>query len=855
MTPFVKQISFRIWLPFAISLIVLVTIVALYYPNKQEKLFRENKERELKELAKTVALGVELSLRADDFQGLRKTIDFVSSTSDFEYVAIIVTDTIGKESVFISYPEKPENEILSREPEKYVYEEFPFRTENLQGKIQIAASKLKINDLVYELNQPVYILLFLTLISSLFLFYLFAKRISKPIRLLTVASKELEKENYNIIIPESVQKDEIGELRNALVSLQGSLKQQKSRNEQLTLGLEDEIKLRTVDLRKTQETLLQAQKVARLGHYEYHFESNTWTSSQTLNEIFGIDESFVRDINSWAKIVSPNQRDEMMNYFRDVVENKKRFERDYKITRINDAEERWVYGLGELNYDSNGKLISLAGTIQDITERKRVEEEVSRLSLVAKNTSNSVIITDKNKNIVWANESMINLSGYSFDELIGRSPKMFQFEKTDPNTIEYISKKLSQEEMVNVEILNRGKLGNEYWLEINIVPIFDSKNELTGYIAVETDVTARKIADEALRKSEDQFKRMNETLEQKVLENTKKNLDLSRSIVEQEKLATIGEISAGIAHDLNTPLGAIKVGTESVQFTIDSLITQHISKCSEEQVQMAIKIAKSSSMEIFVGGLQLLKERKEMLEFLQGRYVDNPNNLGTIAELLTKCRILTTEEQTIENLMQWGNAADVLELIYDIQMTNNLLETIKTSVEKATKVVKDVRAFIKNETTVERTIVNLKDNISTVLNIFNFELKRNINLTFEVDPNIFIPGYDIKLFQLWSNLIKNAIDAMDEQTDKMISIRSEIHENAVDIIIKNNGPIIPEDVINKIFKKFFTTKQKKNGTGLGLSIVKNVVDEHGAKIAVTSGEGITTFTVTFNSIINSPVEV
>ena len=175
MTPFLKQISFRIWLPFAISLFVLVTIVALYYPNKQEKLFRQNKERELKELAKTVALGVELSLRADDFQGLRKTIDFVSTTSDFEYVAIIVADTVGKESVFISYPEKPENEILNREPEKYVYEEFPFRTENPQGKIQIAASKEKINALVYELNEPVYILLFITLVSSLFLFYFFAK--------------------------------------------------------------------------------------------------------------------------------------------------------------------------------------------------------------------------------------------------------------------------------------------------------------------------------------------------------------------------------------------------------------------------------------------------------------------------------------------------------------------------------------------------------------------------------------------------------------------------------------------------------------------------------------------------------
>ena len=113
MTGFFQKISFRIWLPFALTLSLMMLIVAFYYPREQEKLFRDNKERELKELAKTVALGVELSLRADDFQGLKKTIDFVSGTSDFEYVAILVEDSItGKENVFISYPERPKRKSL-----------------------------------------------------------------------------------------------------------------------------------------------------------------------------------------------------------------------------------------------------------------------------------------------------------------------------------------------------------------------------------------------------------------------------------------------------------------------------------------------------------------------------------------------------------------------------------------------------------------------------------------------------------------------------------------------------------------------------------------------------------------------
>jgi two-component system NtrC family sensor kinase len=368
---------------------------------------------------------------------------------------------------------------------------------------------------------------------------------------------------------------------------------------------------------------------------------------------------------------------------------------------------------------------------------------------------------------------------------------------------------------------------------------------LSGYIAVESDITDRKIADNELQKSQDALKKINETLEQKVLENTKKNLDLSKSIVEQEKLATIGEISAGIAHDLNTPLGAIKVGTESVHFTFESLLSNNIPKCTDEQLKRALEIAKSKTVEIYVGGLQLMRERKETIAYLESTHGTQRENLRQIAEMFVKCRILVHDVELMDEIYQWENALDVLEVIYNVQIIGNLLDTIKTSVDKASKVVKDVRSFIKTETTIERTRVNLHDNIATVLSIFNYELKRNINLVFEVDAKICIDGYDIKLFQLWSNLIKNAIEAMEDYPNKNIIVRSLLHEGKVDILVQNTGPVIGPEIIEKVFKKFFTTKQGKNGTGLGLSIVKNVVDEHGGKIALTSSEEVTTFKVTF----------
>lgn len=850
MSKFFQKISFRIWLPFALALSILMGIFALYYPGEQEKLFRENKERELRELAKTVALGVELSLNANDYKGLKKTVDLASSTTDFEYVAIINEDSITKkESVFISYPEKPENEILEKNTDLYVYEKFPFKANAFSGSILIAVSKSKINQLVFDLNKPLYIVMPIALAISLFLFFFLARRISGPILGLTAIARELEAQNYQVSIPESNQKDEINDLRIAFSSLRDSLVEQKEKNERLTAGLEDEIKLRTKDLQLAQEKLIEAQKVARLGHYSFNFSNNSWESSEVLNEIYGIDDHFPKNLESWTSIVAPEQRKEMIKYFQDIVTHKKRFDKDYKIIRQNDGKERWVSGLGELRFDQSENVISISGTIQDITERKKIEEEVNRLSLVAKNTSNCVVITDPERRIQWVNESLIKLSGYSFDEIVGNFPRMFQFEKTDQQTVAHIREKLKNKEAVNAELLNRGKTGNEYWLDLNIVPIIGQDNVLSGYIAVETDITERKKADAALKRSEEELKKINETLEQKVLENTKKNLDLSKSIVEQEKLATIGEISAGIAHDLNTPLGAIKVGTESVQFTFETIMRDLVSKCTVEQKEMALQFSRNRKVEVFIGGLQLLKERKEMLVNLESDYAGKVDNLPMIAELLVKCRIQPQERDIISTILSWDNPVDVLELFYNVQIICSLLDTIKTSVDKASKVVKDIRSFIKTETSVDRGRVNLHDNIFTVLSIFNYELKRNINLQFEVDEKICIDGFDIKLFQLWSNLIKNAIEAMEDYPNKQIVVKSVLRDHEVDIIVQNTGPEIPEEIIDKIFKKFFSTKLRKNGTGLGLSIVKNIIDEHGAKISVNSADGLTTFVVTFKDPI------
>lgn len=125
--------------------------------------------------------------------------------------------------------------------------------------------------------------------------------------------------------------------------------------------------------------LKSALRLAEVGSCYLDFKSGLWTSSTYLDEIFGIDEKYQRDLAGWLQIAHPDHREEMARYIEEDVRNKKLpFDKEYKIIRQNDNEERWVYGRGELEFDSSNKPVRLTGYVKDITEIKRTEEALKK---------------------------------------------------------------------------------------------------------------------------------------------------------------------------------------------------------------------------------------------------------------------------------------------------------------------------------------------------------------------------------------------------------------------------------------------------------------------------------------------
>lgn len=339
------------------------------------------------------------------------------------------------------------------------------------------------------------------------------------------------------------------------------------------------------------------------------------------------------------------------------------------------------------------------------------------------------------------------------------------------------------------------------------------------------------------------YKDINESLERTVSEKTAKNNELTQMMSNQDKLAMIGEITAGITHDLNTPIGAIKVGAESIRYTLENLFKTVIEKCDIDQLHFSCNRSTQMNVQMFVGGLQMMRETKQLLAFLNANYPEL-KDADKLASALVKARILEDEPEVIDKVINAPNSYEFIDLIYHIQSVRTFVDTVLEAGDKSASVIRNLRFYLKEGGNLEKSAVNIKDNLRTVLNVFNHQLKSNIDLQFDVQENLYVTGYETKLYQLWSNLIKNAIDAIGESGQ--LIIEAQAIGNYIEVAITNSGKMIPLEIQDKIFDKFFTTKSSANGTGLGLSIVKKVIEEHGAKIRLESNDEFTSFIVTFD---------
>ncbi|MGE0496210.1 MAG: PAS domain S-box protein [Ramlibacter sp.] len=276
-------------------------------------------------------------------------------------------------------------------------------------------------------------------------------------------------------------------------------------------NLQIEQALSLTQLKEAQRRLLEAQEIGRIGSWEMSLPTQRLWWSDEVHVLMCIDKSdFDGSMDAMLRVVHPDDREEFIRK-RDLAMNEGRaLEMEYRII-CPDGAVRWIHQIGRLYVDDFGVPVRRAGVVQDITARKTAQAELLLLRNAISRINDAVLITEAQPidepgpRIVYANQAIERMSGYSPDQLIGRSPRILQGAQTGRDAKRRLRQALETRQPIRLELINHDIHDQPYWVEIDISPLFQADGELTHFISVQRDVSARKQAELALQVSERRY--------------------------------------------------------------------------------------------------------------------------------------------------------------------------------------------------------------------------------------------------------------------------------------------------------------------------------------------------------------
>lgn len=394
----------------------------------------------------------------------------------------------------------------------------------------------------------------------------------------------------------------------------------------------------------------------------------------------------------------------------------------------------------------------------------------ARYRMLAENTSDIIWSMDPHRwRYTYVSPSCCRLLGYQPEELLQEPIDAFMTPASRQEVQRLVGDKLAEIAFgtcsdltlaAEVEVCCKG--GGTVWMEVNATVLIEADGRVTGLVGVSRDVTARRHAEKTMR-------------------------ELQSQLLQQEKLASIGQLAAGIAHEINNPMGFINSNL--------STLVKYIEKFD--------------------------------------RYLKAQD------ELLLQCA-------TDEGRQEMSALRKTLKLDYVQRDIHALLNENLEGAQRVMKIVQDLKTFSHGDTGLMEP-ADINACLDSTINIIWNQIKYVAELVRDYGELPRVVCNQQQLGQVFLNLLVNAshaIKALGEQQQGVVTVSTWADHQAVYVAVADSGCGMDEEVQRRIFEPFFTTKEVGKGTGLGLSISQEIIKKHGGELSVKSTPGSgTTFTV------------